>query len=55
MASIERLTTKAGEARYVVRWRMHGRSKERSFRRRIDAEAWKRKTAPSSSAPRAGR
>ena len=43
MASIERKQTKSDEIRFVVRWRMHGRSKERSFRRRSDAEAWKRK------------
>ena len=43
MASIERKQTKKDETRYVVRWRMHGLSKERSFRRRSDAEAWKRK------------
>jgi integrase len=43
MASIEREDTTTGERRYVVRWRLHGKSKEKSFRRRADAESWKRK------------
>jgi integrase len=43
MASIERRMTTNDEVRYTVRWRLHGKSKERSFRRRSDADAWKRK------------
>ena len=43
MASIERRTTTNDEIRHTVRWRLHGRSKGHTFRRRSDAEAWKRK------------
>jgi hypothetical protein len=43
VASIERTATSTEEVRYRVRWRIHGRSKQRTFRRRSDAESWKRK------------
>lgn len=41
MASIEVRTTKAGGHRYVVRYRVNGRTAERSFKRRSDAQAMK--------------
>lgn len=43
MASINRRTTGRGEARYDVRWRVNGRPAEKAFRKRADAETFKRK------------
>jgi len=43
MASISKRTTGRGEPRYDVRWRANGRLVEKAFRKRADAEVFKRK------------
>jgi integrase len=42
MASISKRRTSKGEARYDVRWRANGRPVEKAFKKRADAEAFKR-------------
>lgn len=43
MASISKRTTGRGEPRYDVRWRVNGRPVEKAFRKRAEAETFKRK------------
>jgi len=43
VASIAKRSTNRGEARYDVRWRVNGRPSTKTFRRRADAEVFKRK------------
>lgn len=43
MAFIEKRKLSNGKTRFDVRWRVYGKARERSFRLRKDAEAWKRK------------
>ncbi len=42
MASISKRTTGEGQPRYDVRWRANGRPVEKAFKKRADAEAFKR-------------
>src|SRR3974390_1753091 len=43
MASISKRITAKGETRYDVRWRVHGKARERAFTKRSLAETFKRK------------